>query len=90
MSDAHPTTETRVLLVAKSAGLSSEDKAALKEAGILVVTLKDPSQAKLLTGEPWPFNANMLTRAAIEALNGTSDYSRSRAWLALTKAMVTP
>lgn len=86
----NPSEEKRVLLVGKSAGLSAEDKAALKEAGILVVTLKDPSQARLLTGEPWPFTANMLTRAALEALHGTSDYARSKAWLALTKVMVTP
>jgi hypothetical protein len=83
-------TERRVLLVRKDSGLSPEDKVALHEAGIIVVVVKDPTQVRLLTGEPWPFDTNMLTRAAIEALNGTGDYSRSKAWLALTKAMVQP
>lgn len=86
MSDS-VSTEQRVLVVSESAGLSNEDKVVLREAGILVITVRDVSQVRLMTAEPWPFDSNALTQAALGTLASCGDYTKARAWMALMKTM---
>lgn len=80
--------EKRILVVPRGSGLSKEDRKALYEAGIIVVTVKVPADAKLLTSEPFPASSNDLLFAAAKGLEGSGTTTKSIAWDALMKAVL--
>ena len=83
-------TNLQVLALPKRAKLSVEEKAALREAGIIVIHVDDPRSARLLTADPFPVTASALARAAIHGLNNAdicTDKAKNAAWDALVKSM---
>jgi len=85
--EAPQMTEQRILVVSVGSGLNRADRDALKEAGIVVVTVKNPHDVKLLSSEPFPATSNDMLVAAIMGLNSCGVTAKSTAWDALTKAL---
>jgi hypothetical protein len=82
MSDA------RVLVVPQNSGLSEEDRTTLREAGIVVVTVRKPEDVRLLTNEAPPFEPHDMFRAALLGLANSGAMQRAEAWAALSKLIL--
>ena len=82
------TTEKRILVVPQDCGLSEEDRAALREAGIVVITVKKPGDVRLLTNEAPPFTPHDMFRAALRGLANSGLTQQAQAWNVLAKLVL--
>jgi hypothetical protein len=64
------------IFVCKPGALSDEDHAALREAGVVVVRLEDPTEFRLVRAQP-ELNAGDILAAALTGLSPASDGSSS-------------
>lgn len=84
--------EKQVLIVPPNNGLSRADRDALREAGILVVTVRTPHEARLLSAERLPIDSNAMLRAVMGAVaastGGYSEALRLQILAAIAKAIV--
>lgn len=70
--------EVQILVLPKPSGLSASDKSVLRKAGIVVVEVNSPHQARLLIGERLPIDSNEMLRSVmtVVAANKGDSYSR--------------
>jgi hypothetical protein len=75
----------RVIVVPRATKVSQADRDALREAGIIVMTVDDPSQVRMLSPEGPPLTSNQMLRAALVGLAGAFESNKAAAWNALAK-----
>jgi len=84
--------EKQILVVPRNSGLTKADRDELREAGIIVVTVRAPHEARLLSAERLPLDSNDLLRAtmkAVAAANGSySEGLRLSIMESIAKAIV--
>lgn len=60
--------QKQILVVPPDSKLTKAERDDLREAGIIVITLRTPHQARLLTAERLPLDSNDLLRATMKAI----------------------
>lgn len=78
---------TQVLLVPRNSGLSRADRDALRVVGIIVVTVRTPHEARLMSAERLPLDSNAMIREVAKILPSLGETTKGRILDALCKAI---
>lgn len=83
--------EKQILVLPKNHGLTNADRNALREAGVIVVTVRTPHEARLMSAERLPIDSNEMLRQltrTIASLGGlNSEGFKAHCFMAIAKAI---
>lgn len=86
--------EKQILVLPKNHGLTNADRKALREAGVIVVTVRTPHEARLLSAERLPTDSNEMLRQLVKtvaSLGGlNAEAFKAHCFMAIAKAVGGP